>query len=109
MSKGNVIYSHGNHYSNANLPLSFIAKNTTSIGRETIQQAKKMLGLDNVHPGDTDAVFSSLEKKGIGYVCENCDKFSLQMMRCSVCKKAYYCNQECQRKDWQEHKKVCNK
>eukprot|EP01084_Bolivina_argentea_P139960 246175_1 len=28
---------------------------------------------------------------------------------CSRCKSAYYCNSECQRKQWNEHKKVCKK
>lgn len=27
--------------------------------------------------------------------------------RCSVCKTAMYCSQECQRGDWKAHKKVC--
>jgi hypothetical protein len=30
-----------------------------------------------------------------------------KLSRCSVCKSVYYCNRECQMKDWKEHKKIC--
>eukprot|EP01083_Nonionella_stella_P163914 541042_1 len=28
---------------------------------------------------------------------------------CGKCKNVYYCNVECQRSDWKQHKKVCKK
>ena len=28
---------------------------------------------------------------------------------CSVCKRACYCSRSCQKRDWDQHKLVCNK
>lgn len=41
--------------------------------------------------------------------CENCSKINNDLLRCSRCKIVYYCDQECQRANWPEHKKVCGK
>lgn len=32
-----------------------------------------------------------------------------KLMRCQRCKVVSYCSQECQRADWKQHKKLCNK
>ncbi|QVL57742.1 MAG: zinc finger MYND domain-containing protein [Simkaniaceae bacterium] len=47
--------------------------------------------------------------------CANCFKTPDKLEQCSTCKKAFYCNRECQREDWrtgpnaleQTHKSVC--
>ena len=41
--------------------------------------------------------------------CNKCMKCALgkKMMRCSRCQSAFYCDRECQRKDWKQHKKGC--
>jgi hypothetical protein len=42
--------------------------------------------------------------------CMYCLKESEDLLMCSGCHYACYCNQECQRKDWkQNHKRVCQK
>lgn len=44
--------------------------------------------------------------------CSGCNKYEepeLKLKRCNRCKDAFYCNQECQAKDWPEHKKICYK
>eukprot|EP01084_Bolivina_argentea_P157434 274357_1 len=38
-------------------------------------------------------------------ICATCQKPASSL--CSGCKKVYYCNQQCQRKDWGHHKKIC--
>eukprot|EP01084_Bolivina_argentea_P259870 438685_1 len=38
--------------------------------------------------------------------CVQCNKIGATK-RCSRCKKSYYCNQECQRANWQMHKESC--
>ena len=43
----------------------------------------------------------------IGYTCDNCHKRLKDPMRCGKCKSAPYCDRECQKKHWKEHKKVC--
>lgn len=40
-------------------------------------------------------------------ICAFCSKHSDTLQTCGACKKAVYCNRECQRKDWNEHKKIC--
>lgn len=48
-------------------------------------------------------------------ICGNCQKKeeelgggnSNNMLQCSVCRVAYYCNVDCQKNDWQEHKIHC--
>lgn len=41
--------------------------------------------------------------------CANCMKEIVKPLRCGVCKKVEYCSQQCQREDWQFHKRVCKK
>jgi hypothetical protein len=40
-------------------------------------------------------------------ICAVCSKAGPLM--CSVCRRVSYCGAECQRQDWDHHKKVCNK
>ena len=39
--------------------------------------------------------------------CDNCRIILDNPMTCSKCKAATYCNLDCQRSHWKEHKKVC--
>ena len=41
--------------------------------------------------------------------CANCAKEGAKMLTCSVCKKTAYCSRECQKEDWQFHKRTCKK
>lgn len=41
--------------------------------------------------------------------CANCKKKPEKLLHCSKCKAARYCNVECQKADWEEHKKICTK
>jgi hypothetical protein len=45
-----------------------------------------------------------------GRHCEQCNKatFGKGMKKCGACRKARYCNIECQTAHWQQHKLVCN-
>lgn len=60
-------------------------------------------------------VFASMEKEdGMdGFYskspveCSACGKTAVNLLTCSRCKALHYCNRECQRKMWPEHKKVC--
>ena len=42
------------------------------------------------------------------YICCHCGKEDDSMMRCSRCKKSYYCNLNCQRADWKVHRDYCS-
>lgn len=39
--------------------------------------------------------------------CHFCLKPATSNLRCSRCKNAYYCNQNCQKADWKTHKTYC--
>lgn len=39
--------------------------------------------------------------------CGHCAKMGDNLLRCSRCKNSWYCNKECQRTAWKQHKKVC--
>ena len=39
--------------------------------------------------------------------CNNCGATPASMMRCSVCLSVHYCNADCQRNDWSNHKASC--
>ena len=41
-------------------------------------------------------------------ICLNCGAGLEQNLCCSKCKKAFYCNSECQRQHWKVHKHECN-
>ncbi|VDC00782.1 unnamed protein product [Peniophora sp. CBMAI 1063] len=41
-------------------------------------------------------------------MCNTCLSWGAAL-RCSQCKVAPYCNAECQKKDWKNHKKICKK
>lgn len=40
--------------------------------------------------------------------CVSCGKIQKTIKRCGKCKNAFYCNAQCQRKDWPKHKGQCN-
>ena len=41
------------------------------------------------------------------YTCASCGKMAKKMSRCTKCKMSYYCNRECQKKNWKLHKRIC--
>jgi GTPase SAR1 family protein len=45
-----------------------------------------------------------------GPFCTSCgrDARGKSLLRCSACKKAEYCDRECQKADWSVHKRTCN-
>ena len=45
---------------------------------------------------------------GVHKRCDYCDKPLVDVKRCARCQKVSYCDRECQRKHWKDHKKVCS-
>jgi len=57
--------------------------------------------------GDLEKALNEVLKPLIAR-CTVCDKVG-DIKVCSSCKELLYCSSECQKKDWPEHKKVCQK
>jgi hypothetical protein len=41
--------------------------------------------------------------------CHACGKAGAGLLKCSACKRVYYCGTECQKTHWQQHKVLCRK
>lgn len=41
--------------------------------------------------------------------CSNCRLYNVELSRCTRCYSTYYCNPNCQKQHWEEHKKTCVK
>ena len=41
------------------------------------------------------------------FKCFQCGKRGHKLPKCTQCSQAYYCNADCQRKHWKQHKPVC--
>ena len=41
--------------------------------------------------------------------CAQCGTHSSKNKRCDTCRRAFYCNQQCQKRHWKLHKKICEK
>ena len=68
--------------------------------------------LDESYKADTQPdseYFTSLEEKfQEGPTCTACGNGSCsKLLICSACKKAQYCSRDCQKADWQIHKRIC--
>lgn len=48
-----------------------------------------------------------MSKAICGWTCDNCREILKNPMKCAKCMSALYCNRECQKAHWEEHKKVC--
>jgi hypothetical protein len=66
---------------------------------------------NRVANSEENRVTNSEEAKDSIYADKNClfccKVSESKLQKCSKCLKAYYCNVECQRRDWSKHKKLC--
>jgi hypothetical protein len=62
-------------------------------------------------PTEEELFKAKSERKNnmLGYKCNYCDATDRNLLKCSGCNEVRYCNQGCQLKDWQNHKKNCQK
>lgn len=79
---------------------SQILENTK--GDSKIKSNETLLIQKNETKKDSPKETTQNEKK-----CNHCGKES--KLRCGKCHSIYYCDQECQKKDWSSHKLKCSK
>ncbi|XP_058165379.1 histone-lysine N-methyltransferase SMYD3 isoform X2 [Dasypus novemcinctus] len=67
--------------------------------------------LASLRPGDllfrSDPLAYTVCKGSRGVVCDRCLLGKEKLLRCSQCQVAKYCNAQCQKKAWQDHKREC--
>ena len=59
--------------------------------------------------GHSSSLTLSTMEDLVSKVCSSCGKKGSDLIKCSVCKSVWYCNIQCQKKDWKSHKQCCGK
>ena len=49
----------------------------------------------------------SYQMTAVSQTCVTCSRTDVDLMTCKRCGAAYYCNRDCQRRDWKTHKTYC--
>jgi len=82
---------------------------TTLLGHRSREKAaEETKNLGNITYGDSDTKETTVSEVTTK-VCFVCKKEGVKN-KCSGCKTTYYCDVECQKKDWDSvHKTICNK
>jgi hypothetical protein len=62
---------------------------------------------DRSDRSDEWSEYNTVEDKTPLFTCTACVRTSSEMLMCSRCMEDYYCNEDCQRKDWIEHQHNC--
>ena len=61
--------------------------------------------IDEVAPPLLQSV--DVKPENMEHACQRCHKGGEKLMFCAKCKNARYCDRECQRIDWENHKELC--
>lgn len=64
----------------------------------------------NVPKQSESLLMKELDKKKVQddmHFCSYCSRSSANLKRCGQCREAYYCNADCQTKDWARHRMNC--
>ena len=86
--------------------LSFVDMRKGVIDEEVLANAAAAMKLAEETGGPAARTPKKPEETGTR--CQFCDKLVLLRLWCPKCKQAFYCDKECQGKDWKKHKKTCN-
>lgn len=74
--------------------------------------AKQKTDLDDIMASHLESLYESMTGDELDIFeqkCKVCHRKVKKMMQCSKCKSVYYCDKDCQLRDWAAHKKVCIK
>lgn len=73
-----------------------------------IEQGNHQLDIRNTNPGlALPFVYMPWSIKLAYFACTWCKVQA--NLRCSRCRKVFYCSQKCQKAHWSKHKQTCNK
>ena len=77
------------------------AMSNVKINRDSIDEGLQYL--QDLETADNSRGYRKYKK-----ICFGCGKLSNSKIKiCSGCNKIYYCNRECQKRDWKNHKAIC--
>ncbi|GLB42114.1 putative MYND finger [Lyophyllum shimeji] len=79
----------------------------TSAGQVPGRRDVADLPVPQVRIDKTGAVTAEPSMAFATTACANCGKRDVKLLRCSSCKTTQYCNGECQRAHWPDHKRTC--
>ena len=83
-----------------------------NLGRELagIRAVSKTICFSFTMRNDKGTTVSVKLGRELDHTCNTCEKIQTvgdQIFKCPRCPSTYYCNADCQRKDWSKHKIVC--
>ena len=78
---------------------------------ETLREGGLLDGWKYCDPSKEEIEIAQKERKNniLGYKCNLCGTNRENLLKCSACKQVRYCNIECQKTDWDDHRKNCRK
>lgn len=77
------------------------------VGVARLPTAKDAVRAYNDMLPDTTVRFSKESRTFEVLSCHACNKKCKTMFKCSRCRRVYYCGEDCQKRDYPEHKKAC--
>ncbi|KAJ6243274.1 hypothetical protein M0813_22415 [Anaeramoeba flamelloides] len=90
-----------------NLFLKFIYLGSIEIEVVTLKNIKDVIELSKYWKIHNDNFLQDFLNEFLQISkCSFCQK-KVGMLKCSRCKRAFYCSRDCQKNDWSKHKKVC--
>ena len=76
-----------------------------------VKKGRSLTSTDQRHPGDSilrDSAIATCVIQGFEHsTCHFCMRSPLVLLRCAVCKRARYCDVQCQERDWCLHSAEC--
>ena len=79
-----------------------------ALKNKIIDTVESLLDPDSCNKKPTTKSTSALRATyGLIQMCAFCGKHTGKFQTCGSCKKVMYCNRECQKKDWKNHKTIC--
>ena len=102
--KAKVLYYRAKGRRLLDISPHFTAELRKKLVLEDIEQARDVTGVDTKTKEKIQKFLATFRPDN---ACAHCMACRPSLLRCSKCKKVFYCNRDCQKQDWQTHKLRC--